>query len=182
LRNANISLERTAKISRLITNQSFKCHVAVPELLLLAASQFRVGDREHMVTQQKSAWQTEALAATYLQGVRGAIPAAGLQLELIRKIVESWCPHGVRILDLGCGDGAIGRMLIGHFPNVEVVFADFSETMLKAARDKTLHERRASVIKADFSSPYWLQSIADHKPFDVVVSGFAIHHQLSMGK
>jgi tRNA (cmo5U34)-methyltransferase len=130
-----------------------------------------------MVTQQKSAWQTEALAAIYLQGVRGAIPAAGLQLELIRKIVASWCPHGARILDLGCGDGPIGRMLIEHFANAEVVLADFSETMLKAARNKTLHEGRASVIKADFSSPEWIHRVADTKPFDVVVSGFAIHHQ-----
>ena len=113
----------------------------------------------------------------YLQGVRGAIPAAGLQLELIRKIVESWCPHGLRILDLGCGDGAIGRMLIEHFPDVEVIFADFSETMLEAARNKTLHEARASVVKADFSLPDWIDSVADRKPFDVVVSGFAIHHQ-----
>ncbi len=130
-----------------------------------------------MVSQQKSAWQTEELAAIYLRGVRGAIPAADLQFELIQKIVESWCPHGVRILDLGCGDGAIGRMLIEHFPNVEVIFADFSEAMLKAARNKTLHERRASVIKADFSLPDWIDSVADYKPFDIVVSGLAIHHQ-----
>ena len=130
-----------------------------------------------MATQKKSAWQTDEIAGMYLQGVRGAVPAAALQLELIRKIVKSWCPHGARILDLGCGDGTIGRMLIEHFPNVEVVFADFSETMLEAARNKTLHEDRSSVIKADFSSPDWIDSVAEHKPFDVVVSGFAIHHQ-----
>jgi len=132
---------------------------------------------EHMVTRHKNAWQTEALAATYLQGVRGAIPAAGLQLELIQKIVGFWCPHGARILDLGCGDGPIGRMLLEHFPHAEVIFADFSETMLEAARKELVHEGRASVIKVDFSLPDWTDSVAGYKPFDVVVSGFAIHHQ-----
>ncbi len=129
-----------------------------------------------MVSQKKSAWHTKKSAAIYLQGAKGAIPAVDLQFELIRKIVESWCPHGVRVLDLGCGDGAIGRMLIEHFPNVEVIFADFSEVMLKAVRNETLHEGRASVIKADFSLPDWIDSVAGHKPFDIVVSGLAIHH------
>lgn len=132
---------------------------------------------EDIMTDQKSAWQTEALAATYLQGVRGAIPAAGLQLQVIQKIVESWCPRVARILDLGCGDGAIGRMLIQHFPNARVVLVDFSETMLDAARKHIAHEGRASVMRADFSSPGWIDSVADYRPFDVVVSGFAIHHQ-----
>lgn len=129
-----------------------------------------------MVSQKKSAWQTEESSATYLQGAKSAVPATDLQFELIQKIVESWCPNGVRVLDLGCGDGAIGRMLIEHFPNMEVIFADFSEAMLKAVRNKTLHEGRASVIKADFSLPDWIDSVADHKPFDIVVSGLAIHH------
>ena len=129
------------------------------------------------MTDPKSAWQTEALAASYLEGVRGAIPAAELQLQVIQRIVRCWCPHVARILDLGCGDGPIGRMLIEHFPDAEVVFADFSEAMLKAVRKKITHEGRASVIKSDFSLPGWIDSVAEYRPFDVVVSGFAIHHQ-----
>lgn len=131
---------------------------------------------EQMDSRQKSGWETEAFTEIYLQ-VRDAMPTAGLQLEVTRKILESWCPHAVRILDLGCGDGRIGRMLIEHFPNVNVVFADFSEPMLEAVRNKTSRESRASVIKADFSSPDWFNRVTDQKPFDVVVSGLAIHHQ-----
>jgi tRNA (cmo5U34)-methyltransferase len=130
-----------------------------------------------IMTDRESAWQTEALAATYLEGVRGAIPAAGLQLQVMQKIVESWCPRAARIMDLGCGDGPIGRMLMEHFSNAEIIFADFSETMLEAARKHVAHEGRASVMRADFSSPRWIDSIAGYQPFDIVVSGFAIHHQ-----
>ena len=36
----------------------------------------------------KSKWQTKEIAQTYVEGVRGAIPGANLQLEVISKIVN----------------------------------------------------------------------------------------------
>jgi hypothetical protein len=41
---------------------------------------------EKEMTGKKSKWQTAELVTTFLQGVRGAIPAAGLQLEIINHI------------------------------------------------------------------------------------------------
>lgn len=64
-----------------------------------------------------------------------------------------------------------------HFPKACVVFADFSEPMLEAVRERTLQQERAEVLKADFSTPGWIESVGDGRTFDVVVSGFAIHHQ-----
>ena len=125
----------------------------------------------------KSTWQTEEHAATFLQGVRGAIPGANLQLEIMQKIVELWYPGASRILDIGCGDGVLGRRLLQRFPTADVTFADFSEPMLAAARDKLAGSPRAAVVKGDFSDPAWWHAVADRGPFNVVVSGFAIHHQ-----
>ncbi len=125
----------------------------------------------------QSQWQTEELATTFLQAVRGAIPGAELQLEVMGKIVELWSPRVSRILDVGCGDGILGRRLLERFPTAHVTFTDFSEPMLAAARDKLAESSRATVIKADFSEPAWLEAVADRSPFDVVVSGFTIHHQ-----
>lgn len=129
------------------------------------------------MTGDQSHWQSEASAAAFLQGVRGAIPAAGLQLELVHHIIRSWCPQPRCIVDLGCGDGALGRFLLEQYPDVRVIFADFSDPMLAAARKHLASEERASIIKADFSSPSWLETVAGTGPVDVVVSGFAIHHQ-----
>jgi tRNA (cmo5U34)-methyltransferase len=53
-------------------------------------------------------WKLDGRARTYLDGVRGAIPGAVLQLAVMGKICEEWCPNPTRILDLGCGDGIIG--------------------------------------------------------------------------
>ncbi len=129
------------------------------------------------MTESKSQWQTEELATAFLQGVRGAIPGADLQLEVMGKIVELWIPRPSRILDVGCGDGILGRLLLEKFPTAHVTFTDFSEPMLAAVRAKLANSSRTTVLKADFSDPSWLDAVGDKGPFDIVVSGFAIHHQ-----
>ncbi len=125
-----------------------------------------------------SKWQTKELAQTFLDGVRGAIPGAKFQLEVLEKIVSVWRPLPSKILDLGCGDGALGRMLLDVHSTAHVTFTDFSEPMLEALRRQIVGNQQATVIEADFATPAWAKSFKAEKPFDVIVSGFAIHHQL----
>lgn len=125
----------------------------------------------------KSDWQTQKLASAYLDGVRGAIPAAQLQLEIILKIVQLWCPKPRYILDLGCGNGILGRFLLEHFPSSQGLFGDFSEPMLAAVRQNLGDHPRAKVYALDFSERQWRSFLPDNIPLDVVISGFAIHHQ-----
>jgi tRNA (cmo5U34)-methyltransferase len=129
------------------------------------------------MNEQKSQWQTKELAQTFLEGIRGAIPGANFQLEVLRKIVSEWCPRPTRILDLGCGDGALGRMLLDVHPAAHLVFADFSDPMLEALQKQIGTDQRTTVIKTDFATPAWAKGFKGEKPFDVIVSGFAIHHQ-----
>jgi tRNA (cmo5U34)-methyltransferase len=126
---------------------------------------------------QHSKWQSKELAQTFLEGVRGAIPGADFQLEVLGKIVRMWRPLPSRILDLGCGDGVLGRMLLDQYPAARVTFADFSEPMLDALRRQINTDQRATVIMTDFATPAWAKSLKGEEPFDVIVSGFAIHHQ-----
>ena len=124
-----------------------------------------------------SEWQTEQMAEVFLRDVRGAIPAAKLQLAVLAHIARLWHPVPSRILDLGCGDGILGRALLGVFPKAHIVFADFSDPMLDAARRILGQEPHITVVKADFASPAWLEAIGSQPSFDIVISGFAIHHQ-----
>ena len=126
---------------------------------------------------QQSRWQTDETAAAYLEGVRGAIPGVELQLEVVETVLRALAPKAARILDLGCGDGFLGRTLIERFPDVHVLFADFSPPMLNAVKEKLGDTNQADIVTADFSSDAWTSSVQSHAPFDVVVSGFAIHHQ-----
>jgi hypothetical protein len=51
----------------------------------------------------RSKRQTSEPAAAFLNGVRGAISAADLQLDVMAHIIRSWHPEPQRILDPGCG-------------------------------------------------------------------------------
>lgn len=125
----------------------------------------------------KSEWHTQELTRTFLEGVRGAIPGADMQLAVIGKIAELWCDQPRHILDLGCGNGILGHFLLSRFPSASGVFLDFSDPMLDATHQNVESLASATVEKADFSSPQWLEVTATHAPFDIGVSGFAIHHQ-----
>ena len=124
-----------------------------------------------------SAWEIEENAREFLEFERSAIPGAELQFSVIGKIAEEWCGNPGTILDLGCGDGVLGRFLMSVFPETSCVFADFSDEMLRTAGERLAGSSRAHVVKADFSSPTWLDAVSAHKPFDIVISGLAIHHQ-----
>ncbi len=124
-----------------------------------------------------SVWEIEENAKTFLECERGAVPGAELQLEIIGNIARQWCENPLRILDLGCGDGILGRFMLSRFPSASGVFIDFSDAMLDAARKNLNDPGRSVLVKADFGTPEWLDSVSPYKPFDVVVSGFAVHHQ-----
>ncbi len=95
----------------------------------------------------------------------------------IQATLDRWCSSPQRILDLGCGNGILGKFLLTRFPSANGLFLDFSDPMLDAARQSVGRIANATVAKADFGSPRWIETAKPHFPFDIVVSGFAIHHQ-----
>lgn len=129
------------------------------------------------MNEQRSKWLTKELSETFSKGVRGAIPGANLQLEIITKLVSVWCPYPSRILDLGCGDGILGRMLLATYPSAYVFFGDFSDSMLDKVRQKIDTESRAKIVQIDFATSEWKKHVEAGIPFDIIVSGFSIHHQ-----
>ncbi|MGB2692531.1 MAG: class I SAM-dependent methyltransferase [Thermodesulfobacteriota bacterium] len=129
------------------------------------------------MTKVKSSWEIEENAKYFLESERGAVPGSDLQLEIMVSIIQQWRPAPSRILDLGCGDGILGRFMITCFASVEAIFVDFSDPMLDAARASLKHISNSTILKADFSSEEWLEALEPDKSFDVIISGFAIHHQ-----
>ncbi len=49
--------------------------------------------------------------------------------------------------------------------------------MLEALRNQVGSNQRATITRVDFATPSWVKGFEAEKPFDVIVSGFAIHHQ-----
>ncbi|MCL4180084.1 MAG: methyltransferase domain-containing protein [Verrucomicrobia bacterium] len=122
-------------------------------------------------------WQTGEVVRRYLEGVRGGIPLAAEQFEIVLRLVRAARPMVGRFLDLGCGDGALGRVLAAAYPAAEGVLLDFSEPMLEAAREALAVGGRHRFVRADYGDRGWVDAVRDGAPFDVVVSGYSIHHQ-----
>lgn len=134
------------------------------------------------MSKKASVWQDRETATSFLESERGAVPTSDLQLDIIDRIIRHWLSYPSRFLDLGCGDGIIGRYLLEKYPDTFGVFIDFSDTMLCAASEKLGNQPNSKIIKLDFSTHNWIDSIKKYTPFDVIVSGFAIHHQPDAGK
>lgn len=135
-----------------------------------------MGDRNDQV------WQSPALAEKYLTGVRGAIPLATEQIDIILRVIASTAKPVTRFLDLGCGDGILGAAILEKYPTATGVFLDFSESMIKAAREQLKQSTsHLEFLVLDYANPQWVDSVT-LAPFDLVVSGFSIHHQSDQRK
>ena len=119
-------------------------------------------------------WRDAELAQFFLTGVRGAIPLADTQLEVISRIVREFVPEVRNFIDLGCGDGVIGRYIHDQYPAAKGIYLDYSEPMIAELRKKVKYE--SHVITGDYSKEHWLSLIEKDRPFDLILSGYSIHH------
>jgi tRNA (cmo5U34)-methyltransferase len=122
-------------------------------------------------------WKGEALVANFLSGVRGGIPYAADQIAMMLRIAAAGERAVARFLDLGSGDGALAAAVLREFPEAEATLLDFSAPMMDAARVRFDGDTRHGFVLADFGQPGWIGAVAHRAPFDLVVSGYAIHHQ-----
>ena len=113
-------------------------------------------------------WRDEQQVGWYLERI-GRLEArrAGE-----RMLVEALPDAPKSVLDLGCGDGALMDLVLQHCPSVERgVAIDRSEPMLTRARARFATDARVAVRDGDLNDP-----VDGFGRFDVIVSGFAIHH------
>jgi tRNA (cmo5U34)-methyltransferase len=123
-------------------------------------------------------WKTSALVATYLEGVRGAIPLAEEQIDILLRLLSASGQPLRRFLDLGCGDGVLSAAILERYPQAEAGLVDFSAPMLDAARHRFAQEGPSvHYVNVDFGLASWTGSVAEWGPYDAVVSGYSIHHQ-----
>ncbi|MEW5960357.1 MAG: class I SAM-dependent methyltransferase [Chloroflexota bacterium] len=123
-------------------------------------------------------WQSAPLVRQYLDSVRGAIPLAAEQLEVMLRLIAARSQPVVNFLDLGCGDGMLAGAILARYPNARGVLLDFSRPMLDAAGEKlSRFAAQLELVTADLADPGWPDAVGSATPFEVVVSGYAIHHQ-----
>lgn len=123
-------------------------------------------------------WKSREVAEKYLSGVRGAIPLAQEQIEIMLRVIAGCDIKIERILDLGCGDGVLIASILQQYPSASGVLLDISEPMLQAAKEKLVnYNDKLDFFLLDYGDSRWIERVKNKGPFSVIVSGFSIHHQ-----
>ncbi len=120
-------------------------------------------------------WEQKEKLYKYTEGVRQFFPLASEQLDTMASIIHKFNPEINSFLDLGCGDGFLGFFVYNLFPESKGVFLDISKEMIKKAKIKDV-ENKSDFIVQDLGEPGWYNSISSIKKFDLIISGYAIHH------
>lgn len=131
---------------------------------------------------QDTVWKAASLAATYLEGVRGAIPLAAAQIDVMLRLIRAAQPDARAVLDLGCGDGILGHAIMDALAANEprLVLADFSDHMLEQAQKRLAGRDHVHYACVDYGDPGWVGEVTGSPyptRYDVIVSGLSIHHQ-----
>ena len=121
-------------------------------------------------------WQNPELVQHFLQNVRGAIPLAIEQIDMMLRLIAAARERVDTFLDLGCGDGVLAAAILDENPAARGLLIDESDAMLNAARRRLdRHADRVDFIRADFHQPGWTRELVGRPPLDALVSAFAIH-------
>jgi tRNA (cmo5U34)-methyltransferase len=122
-------------------------------------------------------WKNDWVVRRFLEGVRGGVPYANDQLDVMLRLLAASTVPVRRFLDLGSGSGLLAISILTRFPEAKATLVDFSEPMMEAARDLLGEDTNLpSFVLADLNSPDWVHAVRAEAPYDAIVSGFAIHH------
>jgi tRNA (cmo5U34)-methyltransferase len=102
-------------------------------------------------------------------------------LDTIARILGKYRPGIDSFLDLGCGDGFLGYFLHELYPDAHGVFVDISSEMIEKAGRKSPDPAYEFIVK-DSGKSNWYKSIRSAEKFDLVISGYAIHHLENVNK
>ena len=121
-----------------------------------------------------TAFQRADVAREFIDERRRAIPFAQEQLSVMARVARHYVRRAERVVDLGCGDGLLARVILNEYPEASAVLVDHSAPMLALAEESmTAYGGRYRAEQYDLSDPLadFLEAGAD-----IVVSGYAIHH------
>ncbi len=117
---------------------------------------------------QTAGWGDERQVDWYVDRMAQLPPRLAGE-EVLREVLPN---EPGSLLDLGCGDGRLIGLALDARPGLDrVVGIDLSAPMLARATEGFSSDQRVRVQPWDLADP--IESLG---AFDVIVSGFAIHH------
>lgn len=122
-------------------------------------------------------WKDKEFVRKYIEDFRGAIPYAVDQIEVMLDAINASTKGVKNFADLGCGNGILAGAILLRYPDAYGTLVDFYEPVLSEAKQQLLdHVSNLNFVTADLMTPSWAKNVKKNIPFDVIVSGFTIHH------
>ncbi len=119
----------------------------------------------------------EEEALEYDRSILRLVPHYHEQHEILLQLLPFPRARAIRVLDLGCGTGVLTFVVLHAFPQARGVAFDLTANMLaEAGRTLARFGERVIFRQGDFGC----DDLGG--PFDLVVSGLAIHHLDDPGK
>lgn len=132
---------------------------------------------------ERSAWADENFARNYLDKADIYVYERRRLLDLLARIYgyQFAGRTGVKVCDLGCGDGVLTRRLLERDETIAPVLVDGAQEMLDKARARLgAHAMKAQFIRAGFEEI--VQGGVALPQVDMFISSMAIHHLDTAGK
>ena len=119
-------------------------------------------------------WKSRDAASHHLETADIIIPGRRDTLSIIARLATEFVSDKPRILDIGCGYGDVTAEILELSPLASVCMVDFSEEMVRLAKERFVNNSEVRIIKHDLNNgvPDRLES----SKFDAVVSCHALHH------
>jgi ubiquinone/menaquinone biosynthesis C-methylase UbiE len=128
-----------------------------------------------MTERAGSSWKDADVARRFLDERRRAIPLGDEQVAILLRLARRFAPQATRVADLGCGDGYLARAVLSEFQDAHALLIDHSEPMLRRAHEAMRpFSGHCEIRQGDLAEP--LPRLVGDGPFDLIVSGYAIHH------
>jgi tRNA (cmo5U34)-methyltransferase len=102
--------------------------------------------------------------------ITSLVPGYGEMVDTLVRVLPFEASTGFRVLDLGCGTGAVAHAVLTAFPTAHVTCIDIAAPMIANARAKLAGFERVEYVVGDF------QAVEFCGAYDAVVSSLALHH------
>jgi SAM-dependent methyltransferase len=124
-------------------------------------------------SEAKATW-TEDDSSIYRDLAPVAVPARAEQIACLVALLPFGRDDAFRVVDIGCGEGALSYAILDAFPRAALIALDGSESMrAQAAQRLAPFGTRARVEPFDLAAAEWMKYL---KGADCAVSSLCVHH------
>ena len=135
--------------------------------------------RRHQHARDHHDWHSQHYVADWVARDEARSGERRLILDRMLAVAPFRPEEAINVLDVGAGAGAVAEAVAQAFPLAEITLQDFSAPMLARAQERlAARATKVRYVLGDLADPNWDRKVAG--PFDLAVSGIAIHNLREM--